>query len=139
MRNDHKMVIVVQGFYGNRTMTVIKPEDFDVIMTGWLDTELFRKMEDPEKIDRTVIRVPGTENLVLVYNRFEEERSLKRLQEFIQKVRIDKFTRFNPSAVIPEKGIVLYSRCIACRISEEGDLISLEEGDDEKVCGYLTA
>jgi hypothetical protein len=44
--------------------------------------------------------VPDTENLVLVYNRFREEKRLRSLQEFIQTVRINKFDRFNPSAVI---------------------------------------
>jgi hypothetical protein len=47
--------------------------------------------------------------------------------------------RFNPSAVIPEKGIVLYSRCIACRIDEDGTLVSLEQEDCPKVVKYLTA
>jgi hypothetical protein len=138
MNKEKKMAIIAQGLYGNRMMTSIDPEHFDALMLGYLDMGAYEFMRNEEKIDRTIIRVPDTENLVLVYNRFREEKRLRSLQEFIQTVRINKFDRFNPSAVIPEKGIVLYSRCIACRITEEGELISVEQGDYEKVCRYLT-
>ena len=138
MNKEKKMAIIAQGLYGNRMMTSIDPEHFDALMLGYLDMGAYEFMRNKEKIDRTIIRVPDTENLVLVYNRFREEKRLRSLQEFIQTVRINKFDRFNPSAVIPEKGIVLYSRCIACRITEEGELVSVEQGDYEKVCRYLT-
>lgn len=138
MNKEKQMTIIAQGLYGNRMMTSIDPEHFDALMLGYLDMGAYEFMRNEEKIDRTIIRVPDTENLVLVYNRFREEKRLRSLQEFIQTVRINKFDRFNPSAVIPEKGIVLYSRCIACRITEEGELISVEQGDYEKVCRYLT-
>jgi hypothetical protein len=138
MNKEKKMAIIAQGLYGNRMMTSIDPEHFDALMLGYLDMGAYESMRNEEKIDRTIIRVPDTENLVLVYNRFREEKRLRSLQEFIQTVRINKFDRFNPSAVIPEKGIVLYSRCIACRITEEGELVSVEQGDYEKVCRYLT-
>ncbi len=138
MNKEKKMTIIAQGLYGNRMMTSIDPEHFDALMLGYLDMGAYEFMRNEEKIDRTIIRVPDTENLVLVYNRFREEKRLRSLQEFIQTVRINKFDRFNPSAVIPEKGIVLYSRCIACRITEEGELVSVEQGDYEKVCRYLT-
>lgn len=138
MNKEKQMTIIAQGLYGNRMMTSIDPEHFDALMLGYLDMGAYEFMRNEEKIDRTIIRVPDTENLVLVYNRFREEKRLRSLQEFIQTVKVDKFTRFNPSAVIPEKGIVLYSRCIACRITEEGELVSVEQGDYEKVCRYLT-
>ena len=138
MNKEKQMTIIAQGLYGNRMMTSIDPEHFDALMLGYLDMGAYESMRNEEKIDRTIIRVPDTENLVLVYNRFREEKRLRSLQEFIQTVRINKFDRFNPSAVIPEKGIVLYSRCIACRITEEGELVSVEQGDYEKVCRYLT-
>jgi hypothetical protein len=138
MNKEKKMTIIAQGLYGNRMMTSIDPEHFDALMLGYLDMDAYESMRNEEKVDRTIIRVPDTENLVLVYNRFREEKRLRSLQEFIQTVRINKFDRFNPSAVIPEKGIVLYSRCIACRITEEGELVSVEQGDYEKVCRYLT-
>ena len=138
MKKNDNMAILIQHFYGNRTVTFISPDDFDAIMLGHLDTQLFEKTRDREKIDRTIIRIPDTENLVLVYNKYQEEECLNKLQQFIQDINKCKH-RFNPSAVIPEKGIVLYSRCIVCRIDEDGALVSLEQEDCPKVVKYLTA
>ena len=138
MKKNDNMAILIQHFYGNRTVTFISPDDFDAIMLGKLDTKIFEKTRAREKIDRTIIRIPDTENLVLVYNKYQEEECLNKLQQFIQDINKCKH-RFNPSAVIPEKGIVLYSRCIACRINEDGTLVSLEQEDCPKVVKYLTA
>ena len=96
MNKEKKMTIIAQGLYGNRMMTFIDPEHFDAIMLGYLNMDAYESMRDEEKVDRTIIRVPDTENLVLV------------------------------------------SRCIACRITKEGELISVEPGDYEIVCQYLT-
>ena len=138
MKKNDQIAILIQQFYGNRTVTFINPDEFDAIMLGCLDKKLFEERHDREKIDRTVIRVPDTDNVVLVYNKYQEEERLKELQHFIQEVYKNR-DRFNPSAVIPEMGIVLYSRCIACRINEAGALISLEKEDYPKVVQYLTA
>ena len=70
MKNNDLMRIMVQGFYGNRSATKIRPEDFDSFMLGYQDAY----MSDNEKIDRTIISVPGSEHIVLVYNRYEEEK-----------------------------------------------------------------
>ena len=138
MKKNDQIAILIQQFYGNRTMTFINPDEFDAIMLGCLDKKWFEERHDREKIDRTIIRVPDTENVVLVYNKYQEEERLKELQHFIQEVYKNRY-RFNPSAVIPEMGIVLFSRCIACRINEDGALISLEKEDYPKVVQYLTA
>lgn len=138
MKNNDMMTVLVQGFYGNRTVTSFHPEKFDPMLLGYLDMKVFEKSHDEVQIDRTIIRVPDTENLVLVYNRYSEEERLKELQIFIQKIHENKF-RFNPTVVIPEMGIVLYSRCFVCRINEDGELISLKEEDCPKVMKYLTA
>ena len=138
MKKNDQIAILIQHFYGNRTVTFINPDEFDAIMLGCLDKKWFEERHDREKIDRTIIRVPDTDNVVLVYNKYQEEERLKELQHFIQEVYKNRY-RFNPSAVIPEMGIVLYSRCIACRINEDGALISLEEEDCPKVVKYLTA
>ena len=138
MKKNDQIAILIQHFYGNRTTTYISPDDFDAIMLGCLDTKFFEMRSDRVKIDRTIIRVPDTDNVVLVYNKYQEEERLKELQHFIQEVYKNRY-RFNPSAVIPEMGIVLYIRCIACRINEAGALISLEKEDYPKVVQYLTA
>ena len=124
--------ILVQGFYGNRTGTTIDVENLDTFMLGYLD----RNLRVDERIDRTAIKVPGTDNLYIIYNKYQEEDALSSLQQFVQKLRRTK-QRFNPTAVIPELGIVLYSRCIVCRMDESGNPLSMEAEDFKKVLPYL--
>ena len=65
--------IITQAFYGNRTGTEIRTDEVDRFILGHLDDFPF---DDP--IDRTIIRLPGSENLVLVYNKFAEQNELAR-------------------------------------------------------------
>ena len=68
MKNDY-IFIMVQGFYGNRTGTEIKKEDFDYFMLGYVDKPSYPI--DTNNFDRTVIRLPKNENIVFVYNKFD--------------------------------------------------------------------
>ena len=57
----NKILIIAQAFYGNRTETSILSEDIDKFILGYSgDIKL------TEKIDRTVIKIPHTDNLVLI-------------------------------------------------------------------------
>ena len=67
--------IVAQAFYGNRTITYITEEEMDRFILGYLNASL-PLMED-EKLDRTMIPIPGTDNLFLVYNKYQEEERLR--------------------------------------------------------------
>ena len=129
-RNDELITIMIQGFYGNRVLTEVTEEDFDQIMLGCLDAEWFKKMD--KKIDRTIIPLSGTENLVLIYNKYQEEEQLEWAREFCQKREA-----VLPQAMIPELGLTLFSRCAVCRITPEGKLASLEEGDGLIAIRYL--
>ncbi len=131
MENKNRLIKVVsQAFYGNRTGTEILPEDIDRIVLGWLDKQLFLSMN--EKIDRTVIKVPGTEQLVLIYNKYQEERKLEQMKKYLREGHNVK-----PLAVIPEMGIELYSRCVACRMDQDGNLKSLVKEDYAILWKYL--
>ena len=130
--NREMIAVMVQGLYGNRTDTRIVKEDFDAFMLGHLDGNLRAE----EEIDRTVVRVPGTDNLVIAYNKHQEERALVGLRDFIQNLK-ETQCRYNPTAVIPELGIVLFSRCIICRMNSAGEPSSIEAEDYEKVLPYL--
>lgn len=132
--NNNRLKILVQGFYGNRTVTEINKEDFDSFMLGHIGKRLLNP--DKEKVDRTIVRVPGAENLVIIYNKYEEEKCLCELQEFVQNLKRSE-DRFNPSVVIPEKGIVLYSRCIVCRMNAKGEFESLEKDDFKLFMKYM--
>ena len=133
MNKEKKMTIIAQGLYGNRMMTFIDPEHFDALMLGYLDMNAYESMRDKEKVDRTIIRVPDTENLVLVYNRFREEKRLRRGEELLREEGYE----IKPLAIVPELNLTLYSRCIALRMNEQGEFGSLQEGDGEFIEKYL--
>jgi len=120
--------IITQAFYGNRTGTEIRTDEVDRFILGHLDDFPF---DDP--IDRTIIRLPGSENLVLVYNKFAEQNELARKDELL---RSENYV-LKPLATIPEMNLEVYSRCIVCRIGSDGELESLGEGDFEIWGRYL--
>lgn len=122
---ENQLRIVVQGIYGNRITTYIKHEHFDNVMLGHLDntTSLLKS----DKVDRTIIEIPNTENIVLVYNKYKEAEVLQKKEKY----------NIKPSAYIPEKNIELYSRCIVCRLNEDKTFASLTNEDYDKFMKYL--
>lgn len=125
------MYVMFQALYGNRVVFRIPEEDVDMYILGCMSREHF----DPEKrkVDRTIVPLPGTENLVLIYNKYQEERRLKRNEE---RLRVTGHEA-KPLAVIPELDLKIYSRPAVCRISEDGHLESLQPEDMETACKYL--
>lgn len=121
--------IVSQAFYGNRVGTEVKKENIDSFILGYQSNDI----PVTEPIDRTIINVPNTDNVVIVYNKHEEENELKRKEKLLK----NENHIMKPLAVIPEENIEIYSRCIVCRINENGELESLREGDYEKFVKYL--
>lgn len=122
--------IVTQAFYGNRIGTEIKPENVDRFILGYQTDEI--KITEP--IDRTIINLPTDKNIVIIYNKYKEEEK-KNLKEKLLK---NENYVLKPLAVIPEYNLTLYSRCIACRIDENGEIKSLQDGDYEKIIKYFT-
>lgn len=117
---NNLMSIVAQGWYGNRTGTEVRKEEIDSFICN-------------KTPDRTIIPIPNTENIVIVYNKYNEEEWQTRKNELFATENYQlKYTVY-----IPEKNIKLYSRCIVCRIDNEGELVSLEKGDYEKFVKYL--
>ena len=123
------LIILAQAFYGNRTMTEIRPENMDRFILGYLDSSL----EISEPIDGTVVRIPGSDSIVLVYNRYQEEERLKEGEKLLREENYE----IKPLAVIPEINLTLYSRCIALRMNEDGSFASLQEGDSRILVKYL--
>lgn len=131
MDNKRKEMIeiVTQAFYGNRVVTEVNKNNVDSFIIGSMDNNIPLY----KNIDRTIINLPNEDNIVIIYNKHEEERWLKNKEEALkEKNRILK-----PLAIIPELNIELYSRCIACRIDENGELASIENGDYEKIIKYF--
>ena len=127
--NENYLIILAQAFYGNRTMTEIRPENMDRFILGHLDSSL----EVRERIDRTIVHLPGSDHLVLVYNRYQEEKRLAEDERLLK----DENYKIKPLAVIPEINLTLYSRCIALRMNEDGSFASLQEGDGRILVKYL--
>lgn len=117
-KNKDLLRVVSQAFYGNRTATEVKLEELDRFILGYIDSSI----PMTEKVDRTIINIPNTE-FVIVYNKYQEGNK--------------KDSKRKPLAVIPEKNIEIYSRCIVCRVGESGELKSLEDGDYVKFKKYL--
>lgn len=127
--NENYLIILAQAYYGNRTMTEIRPEGMDRFILGHLDNS----QEARERIYRTIVHLPGSDHLVLVYNRYQEEERLAEGERLLK----DENYKIKPLAVIPEIGLTLYSRCIALRLNEDGSFASLQDGDGRILVKYL--
>ncbi len=123
IRSGKLLTILTQAFYGNRTVTTITPDRIDSFILGFMDSEMAKQMIKPEDINRTIVRIPETENLVLIYNKYEEEKNKK--------------NGIKMTANIPELGLELNSRCIVCRMNDDGSFASIEKEDFQKVMKYL--
>ena len=128
MKNE-LICIISQAFYGNRTGTEIRRENIDRFILGYQTDDV----DVTEAIDRTVIHLPGSDNLVLVYNKYQEEEQLK-VKE--RALREDNYV-VKPLASISELNLEIYSRCIVCRMNADGVFESLAEGDFEIWGRYL--
>lgn len=121
MNNNERINVIAQAFYGNRVETAVKREEVDNLILGYpID------FSNEVPIDRTVIHLPNENGLVIVYNKHHEEEAVN------ENNNITK-----PLAIVPELNIELYGRCIACRIDENGELASIENGDYEKIIKYF--
>lgn len=130
MKNNNLITIITQHYYGNRVGTEIDKDRIDAFILGNIDGE----MCEGEKVDRTIINLPNAENLVLVYNKYFEEEELERKERIFKK---DNYV-LKPSAIIEELGLTLYSKCIVCRVNNNGEFVNLKAGDYEKAIEYLT-
>ena len=90
------------------------------------------------------MKVPGTDNIVVVYNKYEEDeyinvdfpRYLKEDGEYYRETWGEEL-KPHVSCEIPEINFKIHTRCIVCRVDENGVLQSLEEDDVGKFIDYL--
>lgn len=133
MEENKIIVIVAQEFYGNLTMTEIKEKNMDDFILGHLD-ERYNAEFFGDKIDRTIIDIPNT-NLVIIYNKYQEEERLELKAELFK----GRENEAKATAIIPEKSLTIYSRCIVCRRNEDGSFDSIEDDDYNVITKYLVA
>lgn len=121
MKENRKIRVMAQAFYGNNTITDIDVEKIDRFIMGRL-SDIVPVMGD---IDRTIINIPNTDGIVIIYNKYQEN---------------DKAERgMMVTAKFPEENLELHSRCIACRIDESGNLTDLNPDDVDIVKKYFVA
>lgn len=126
---NNSIYIVSQAFYGNRTGTRIKTENIDRFVLGHLDDTSSLMGE----IDRTIVKIPNSENIVMIYNKHREKERV----EYREEVLKSKNYEIKPLAFIPEYDLKIFSRCIICRINENNEFEDLREEDFEKFMKYL--
>ena len=129
MKNE-LITIIAQAFYGNRTGTEISREDIDRFILGYQTADI----AVTEPIDRTIVHLPGSDELVLVYNKYQEA---ERLETKARALREDNYV-IKPLATISEMNLEIYSRCIVCRVNSNGEFFSLQKSDFEIWDCYLT-
>lgn len=134
--------IVAQGFYGNRTGTEIRHEEINCFLKGILSPELFHDKD--KAVDRKVIKVPNVDNVVIVYDQNQEDEYMnvkfpKMLAEDGAEYFENTGREMKPwvSCLIPELDVELHTRCFACRINENGEFQSLEDGDNDAFAKFF--
>lgn len=110
---------------GDMTITTMQKEAIEYFIVGY--TGLPKQLFGYDKIDKTVVRIPNTENLVVVYNKYYEA-------DIRNHTDVNKH---KPAIHIPEV-LTIYSSCAVCRINENNELISIEPSDCPKFEQYLS-
>ena len=120
--------VIMQGFYGNRTYVEIKEENIDHMLQGYTDNSMSLSFQP----DRTIVRIPGSE-CVIVYNKYQEEEQINKNVRW----KAEDGYEAKPLAFMPEHGVEIYSRCFACRMGEDEVFQSIREEDCDKVFACL--
>ncbi len=123
------ILIVAQHFYGNRTETEIKREHIDYFINGYMADY---KPEYIADCQRTIVRIPDNDNIVIVYDQTKEDKYIARI------IADGEDPGHMPvSCEIPSIGFRIHTRCIACRMDEYGVFQSLQDEDFEKFIHYF--
>ena len=135
--------VIAQQFYGNRTGTEVNRDEVDYFIRGCLSREVY-KFEDLSTMDRRIVRVPGAEHIVIVYNQTKEDKYInvdfpEEYELFGAQYREDtgREMTMHISCEIPEIGFKIHTRCFACRMDENGVLQSLQKDDYKHFIHYF--
>lgn len=77
---NKRIYIMAQAWYGNRTGTEIRASDVDRFIAGICDASI----KETVRNDRVIVRVPETDNLVIIYSESAEERRLKDKEDYLK-------------------------------------------------------
>ena len=142
---NNSISIISQFFYGNRTGTEIQRDWVDHFLRGHLSREIYGSKDIQDAVRKTV-RVPGSANIVVVYDQTQEDRYVN--EDFPEIYAQDgarylerwgEELKMHVSCEIPAIGFKIHTRCFACRMDENGILQSLEEDDYKQFIHYFPA
>lgn len=122
--NDELIRVMIQAFYGNRTITETSGDEIGWLLLGWTGEKgiKFGKSIDADKFAIKKVNIPDTEYMI-VYNPVAENDTDERAEK--------------PLGFIPEIGLEIYSRCLICRRDKDGNYESLKPEDYDVVKKYL--
>ena len=133
--------IIAQFYYGNRTGTEVNRDRIDYFLRGH---QGYYRPEDIEDVVRKTILVPGTDDIVIVYDQNQEDRYVNvdfpeiYAQDGAKYLdRWGEELKMHVSCEIPEIDFKIHTRCFACRMDENGVFQSLEDADVEKFIRYF--
>lgn len=142
---NNSIFVISQFFYGNRTGTEVERDWVDHFLRGHISRDLDGFM-DVQDVVRKTVRVPGSENIVVVYDQTQEERYVNvEFPEIYAEDGTEYLARWGAelkmhvSCEIPEIGFKIHTRCFACRMDENGVLQSLEGDDYKQFIHYFPA
>ena len=142
---NNSIFVISQFFYGNRTGSKIERDWVDHFLRGHIsrDPDGFMDVQD---VVRKTVRVPGSENIVVVYDQTQEDRYVNvEFPEIYAEDGAEYLARWGEelkmhvSCEIPEIGFKIHTRCFACRMDENGVLQSLEGDDYKQFVHYFPA
>lgn len=137
------IAIISQQFYGNRTGTEINRDHVDYFLRGNICAE-DSCPEDIQDVVRKTVRVPGSPNIIIVYDQTQEVEYVN--EEFPEiyarngasyLAQWGEELQMHVSCEIPEIGFKIHTRCFACRMDDNGVLQSLEEDDYKYFIHYF--
>lgn len=142
---NNSIFIISQFFYGNRTGTEVERDWVDHFLRGHISREHYSPI-DVQNVVRKTVRVPGSENIVIVYDQTQEDRYVNvEFPEIYAEDGAEYLARWGEelkmhvSCEIPEIGFKIHTRCFACRMDERGVLQSLEGDDYKQFIHYFPA
>ena len=142
---NNSIFIISQFFYGNRTGTEVERDWVDHFLRGHISREHYSPI-DVQNVVRKTVRVPGSENIVIVYDQTQEDRYVNvEFPEIYAEDGAEYLARWGEelkmhvSCEIPEIGFKIHTRCFACRMDKNGVLQSLEGDDYRQFIHYFPA
>ena len=142
---NNSIFIISQFFYGNRTGTEVERDWVDHFLRGHISREHYSPI-DVQNVVRKTVRVPGSENIVIVYDQTQEDRYVNvEFPEIYAEDGAEYLARWGEelkmhvSCEIPEIGFKIHTRCFACRMDKKGVLQSLEGDDYRQFIHYFPA